>query len=917
MAAPVTQPKTTVDQLLTAEINRPGRYLGTEYGSHHKPWDSATVRWVLTYPEIYEVGASNLGHVILYNILNTQPRQLCDRAYLPAPDLAEKLKAANTPLFGVENKRPLTDYDILGFSLSYELGATNILEMLTLAQVSLTWKERNESANGTDWGEPLIFAGGQTATSNPEPYVDFFDFVVMGDGEELLPEIGLVLDEAKANGLTRHETLLDLAQVPGVYVPQFYSLREDGAVRRDRPDVPEKILRRVATPIPAYSIGLVPYVETVHDRLTMEIRRGCTRGCRFCQPGMLTRPARDVAPDEVVDAVVEGMQKTGFNEFSLLSLSCSDYLALPAVGLEIKNRLSGENISLSLPSQRVDRFDENIANIVGGIRTSSLTFAPEAGTQRLRDIINKGLTNEELLRGIKTAREQGWDKVKLYFMIGLPGETDADVLGIAETVRWLQRECRMDNRRRMQFNLTISNFTPKPHTPFQWHSVSTTEFQRKREMLAAELRTIRGLKTNYTDYQISAMEDFVGRGDRRLGFVVKRAWELGAGMDAWWESVEKAHGAWTQAIEEAGLSWKYRQVEEGEWNLFEEGEGETDSEKMTGVEMDWEAIAQAPLPWDHLDTGIDKQWLVDDLRKALEAAVVPDCSFDSCSHCGVCGLDFGHNIIVKPPEIPEFTGHFQPNTTRAQRLRFRFGKQDDMALLGHLDLMRLFDRALRRASIPLSFTGGFHPGPRIVPANALSLGITSSGEILDIDLTEELDPEAVRDRLAKELPPTLPLYSVEAISVKSKSASQLLESATYEIEVAIAPVSAVNESEDTTDDNTPTLIPAETPTVPLSTWQSWIDQVLAAESWEWEKLTKKKKKKVVDVRPWLLSLTLADTGNDSNKSVETVTLKFTGLCRNDGTVLRPELVRWLLEKVAGRSLVLQSIHRETLMLGSP
>ena len=381
--------------------------------------------------------------------------------------------------------------------------------------------------------------------------------------------------------------------------------------------------------------------------------------------------------------------------------------------------------------------------------------------------------------------------------------------------------------------------------------------------------------------------------------------------------MEKAHGAWTQAIEEAGLSWKYRQVEEGEWNLFEEGEGETDSEKMTGVEMDWEAIAQAPLPWDHLDTGIDKQWLVDDLRKALEAAVVPDCSFDSCSHCGVCGLDFGHNIIVKPPEIPEFTGHFQPNTTRAQRLRFRFGKQDDMALLGHLDLMRLFDRALRRASIPLSFTGGFHPGPRIVPANALSLGITSSGEILDIDLTEELDPEAVRDRLAKELPPTLPLYSVEAISVKSKSASQLLESATYEIEVAIAPVSAVNESEDTTDDNTPTLIPAETPTVPLSTWQSWIDQVLAAESWEWEKLTKKKKKKVVDVRPWLLSLTLADTGNDSNKSVETVTLKFTGLCRNDGTVLRPELVRWLLEKVAGRSLVLQSIHRETLMLGSP
>ncbi|MGD1849860.1 MAG: TIGR03960 family B12-binding radical SAM protein [Cyanophyceae cyanobacterium] len=910
MAAPaITEPKTAVDPLLRADINRPGRYLGTEYGSHHKPWDSATVRWVLTYPEIYEVGASNLGHVILYNILNTQPRQLCDRAYLPALDLCEKLKASNTPLFGVENKRPLTDYDILGFSLSYELGATNILEMLTLAQVPRTWIERNGLWQGSDWGCPLIFAGGQTATSNPEPYVNFFDFVVLGDGEEVLPEIGLVLDEAKENGLTRQDTLLDLAQVPGVYVPQFYSMGADGAVHRDRPDVPERILRRVATPIPAYSIGLVPYVETVHDRLTMEIRRGCTRGCRFCQPGMLTRPARDVAPDEVVDAVVEGMQKTGFNEFSLLSLSCSDYLALPAVGLEIKIRLSGENISLSLPSQRVDRFDENIANIVGGIRTSSLTFAPEAGTQRLRDIINKGLTNAELLRGIKTAREQGWDKVKLYFMIGLPGETDADVLGIAETVRWLQRECRMENRRRMEFNLTISNFTPKPHTPFQWHSVSIAEFQRKRQMLAAELRTIRGLKTNYTDYQISAMEDFGGRGDRRLGAVVKRAWELGAGMDAWWESVEKAHGAWTQAIEEAGLSWKYRQVEAGEWKLFEEGEGDTDEERMTGVEMDWEAIAQAPLPWDHLDTGIDKQWLVDDLRNALKAAVVPDCSFDACSHCGVCGLDFGHNIIVKPPEIPEFTGHFKPNTTRAQRLRFRFGKQDDMALLGHLDLMRLFDRALRRAHIPLSFTGGYHPGPRIVPANALSLGITSSGEILDIDLTEELVPEQVRSRLANELPPTLPLYSVEAIDVKGKAASQLLDSAIYKIEVALAPEMEDAENED----EAPNLVPIETPMVTISTWQNWIDQVLAADSWEWEKLTKKKKKKVVDIRPWLLDLAIINN-KESDGEVGAIALKFTGLCRNDGTVLRPELIRWLLEKVSGKQLTLKRIHRELLML---
>ncbi|NJP10062.1 MAG: TIGR03960 family B12-binding radical SAM protein, partial [Leptolyngbyaceae cyanobacterium RU_5_1] len=568
-----------VDSFLTSDVLRPARYLGNELGAVHKPWESAVVRWALTYPEVYEVGASNLGHIILYNILNAQPRQLCDRAYLPGSDLIAKLRATQTPLFAVESRRSLTEFDILGFSLSYELGATNILEMLDLAGIPLTWQERRKAESNTNskfkiqnskFPYPLIFAGGQTATSNPEPYADFFDFIALGDGEELLPEIGLVIEEGKATGLSREALLLDLAQVPGVYVPQFYDMSPDGSVRPNRPDVPARILRRVATPIPAYSIGLVPYVQTVHDRLTVEIRRGCTRGCRFCQPGMLTRPARDVEPEAVVEAIAQGMRTTGYNEFSLLSLSCSDYLALPAVGMEIKNRLKDENISLSLPSQRVDRFDENIANILGGTRQAGLTFAPEAGTQRLRDIINKGLTNAELLRGVKTAYEREWDRVKLYFMIGLPGETDVDVLGIAETVRWLQQECRIKGRKPLGFNLTISNFTPKPHTPFQWHSVSTAEFERKQVLLRQEFRHIRGLKVNFTDVRISAMEDFVGRGDRRLAPIIRRAWELGAGMDAWWESLDRAFAAWTNAIAEAGLTWKYRQIENGEWNLFRE-----------------------------------------------------------------------------------------------------------------------------------------------------------------------------------------------------------------------------------------------------------------------------------------------------------------------------------------------------------
>ena len=955
-----------VDSLITPEILKPARYLGNELGAVHKPWESATVRWALTYPEIYEVGASNLGHIILYSIINAQPRQLCDRAYLPAADLAQKLRDTQTPLFGVESQQSLAEFDILGFSLSYELGATNILEMLTLAGIPLTWRER---AAGN---YPLIFAGGQTATSNPEPYADFFDFIALGDGEELLPEIGLVVEDGKTAELSRRDLLLDLAQVPGVYVPQFYDLHADGSIKPNHPDVPERILRRVATPIPAYSIGLVPYVETVHDRLTIEIRRGCTRGCRFCQPGMLTRPARDVEPEAVINAIETGMRSTGYDEFSLLSLSCSDYLALPAVGLEIKNRLKDENISLSLPSQRVDRFDEDIANIIGGTRKGGLTFAPEAGTQRLRDIINKGLTNEELLRGVKTGFEQGWDKIKLYFMIGLPGETDVDVVGIAETVRWLKRECWAKDRRTLNFNITISNFTPKPHTPFQWHLVSTTEFARKQRLLKDEFRDLRGVKVNYTDVRISAMEDFVGRGDRSLAPVIRRAWELGAGMDAWWESLEKAYRAWAQAIDEAGLDWKYRRVENGEWNVFENNESPALTPLLGGAGGGWTTSAQtlvssedgrvptrgtptdlsaaprsvinsrapklkprlaagestqidplntpesvgvplmvtlptplptnnpipsspplplphslnAPLPWDHLDTGIDKKWLQDDLERALAAGIVPDCSFDGCSHCGVCGTDFGHNVIVPPLPIPEFTGQFTPNTDKVQRMRVWFGKVGKMSLIGHLDLARLFDRAIRRASIPVTYSGGFHPAPRIMIANALPLGSTSTGEIADFELTTIMDESEFQSKLAAQLPADIPIYRVESVDLKQPPASTLITQAEYLITVSA---------------------PSETP----PQWETWIAAVLASQKIIQDKKSKSGKNTQINLRDRLYELELLKGA--SEKDVE---LRYVGSCANDGTLLRPEQMVFMLEQVSVVGLDLVSIIRSRLILAN-
>jgi radical SAM family uncharacterized protein/radical SAM-linked protein len=894
-----------VETLISSEINKPARYLGNELGSVHKDWQSATVRWVLTYPEVYELGASNLGHIILYNIINAQPRQLCDRTYLPASDLSSKLRETETPLFALESRKSLLEFDILGFSLSYELGATNILEMLDLAQIPFTWQEREQG------NYPLIFAGGQTATSNPEPYADFFDFIALGDGEELLPEIGLIVEEGKNQGLSKESLLLDLAQIPGVYVPRFYDLAEDGSVHPNRPDVPKRILRRVATPIPAYSIGLVPYIETIHDRLTVEIRRGCTRGCRFCQPGMLTRPARDVEPQAVIDAIAEGIRSTGHNEFSLLSLSCSDYLALPAVGLEIKNRLQNENISLTLPSQRVDRFDENIANILGGTRQGGLTFAPEAGTQRMRDVVNKGLTNEELLRGIKTAVEQGWDKIKLYFMIGLPGETDVDVIGIAETVRWLKRECRMPKRRPLEFNITISNFTPKPHTPFQWHSVSTAEFRQKQNLLKTEFKGMRGVKVNYTDVRISAMEDFVGRGDRNLSGVVRRAWELGAGMDAWWENLHKAYGAWEQAIEEAGLAWKYRQVEAGEWNIFK-----TDSERenplsppkspnagglpllpivvTSNVEGQGEPNLtpnlqnyDAPLPWDHLDTGISKKWLQDDLMKALEAATVPDCSFEGCSHCGICGLDFGHNIVIPPLPIPPFKGQFQPNQNRVQRLRVTFGKLGSMALLSHLDLVRLFDRVVRRAALPIAFSGGFHPGPRIAIANALSLGITSSHELVDFELTESLEINDFKQRLINVLPAEIPVYQVEELSIKTPATTSLLDRAEYIITVSIDEV------------------------VSMEQWQNWIDAVNQSPEILFEKTTKSGKKVILNLREQLFALSLV---TDTHQATDCVKIFYQGSCKNDGTLLQADHILYMLEKVTDKHFNLQQIHRQKMLL---
>jgi radical SAM family uncharacterized protein len=586
-------------------VSRPARYTGFEWNSVVKDWGRTPLRLALAYPDCYDIGMSNLGLAILYDILNAQPDVLAERVYAPWTDMEAEMRASGTPLFSLETRHPLRDFDVIGFSLGYELTYTNVLNMLDLAGIPVFAADRDDRM-------PLIIAGGAAAL-NPEPMADFIDAFVLGEGEQVVLEIAALLREWKRQGAgPRREVLRRLAAIEGVYVPSFYRVDYAGdgtigAIEPVDPAAPPSVRRRFLERLPPPPLRpIVPFLQTVHDRAAIEIQRGCVHGCRFCQAGMLYRPRRERPAAEVLQAAEAILSNTGYDELSLLSLSTADHTEIGPIVDGLRQRF-GERLAVALPSLRVDSFSVRLATAAAGPGRHNITFAPEAGSQHLRNVINKQTSDDDLLTAAETAFSHGWTNVKLYFMLGLPTETMGDVQGIADLAEAAKEAGRRVHAGRTQVRVSTSNFIPKPHTPFQWAPQMTAEeLNARHEHLRRSLKR-KGIAFSWEDPRQSLLEAVLSRGDRRLGRVVYRAWRAGARFDAWNDLADWSR--WQSALAEEGLTASF--YAHRERDPFE------------------------TLPWAHIDVGVTQAFLRGEWRRSHSGETTSDCHEAGCNVCGL------------------------------------------------------------------------------------------------------------------------------------------------------------------------------------------------------------------------------------------------------------------------------------------
>ncbi|MCE5190433.1 MAG: TIGR03960 family B12-binding radical SAM protein [Actinomycetia bacterium] len=605
-----------IDPLL-AGVERPTRYIDSEWGASHA--DSG-YRVALVYPDVYEIGMANQALQILYERFGALEDVLAERVFVPWKDMADAMRTASVTLFTLESCTPVSACDLVGITLPYELTYQNILEVLDLSGIALRASDRLE-------GDAIVIGGGPCAF-NPEPVAPFFDAILIGDGEEAVADIVASHRASKAAGSSRAQTLRALARIPGVYVPSLYEVRLSGgafAGMAALEGAPDTVRKRVLPDLDAYRSPIcpvVPFMDVVHDRVGIEVLRGCARGCRFCQAGMVYRPVRERSADSIVRDATAALTCTGYEEVSLTSLSTADHSQIEEVLRRLARRLEGTGVSVSLPSLRVDAFSVQLARLLGGGKKTGLTFAPEAGTQRLRDVINKNVTEEDLLTTVTQAFSAGWRRVKLYFMIGLPTETDEDVARIGELVARVLEAAREvtppAERGGMRVAVSVSTFVPKAHTPFQWEAQIPIEEVRRRQRVLRDAMPKKGVDLSYHDAEVSFLEGVLARGGREVADVIEAAWRGGARFDAWTEEFQPAR--WTLAFEATGvdpvaIANRARRVDEA-------------------------------LPWDHISAGVSRAYLRIERSNALAARRTPDCTFDGCTGCGVCGAPVVRNVLA-------------------------------------------------------------------------------------------------------------------------------------------------------------------------------------------------------------------------------------------------------------------------------